>query len=163
MNEIKALTEFDWIMVVLGLVAIMVATKYIIELVGYFKKKFRITTGIESDKESIEYRITKLEESDKSQITKIDEISNNINKLTDMFVDKELNDMRWEIINLADKLSNGKTVGKEAYKHALKTYDEYENLICKLGKSNGETEISIGIIKEEYTKMLKREKVESDE
>ena len=87
-----------------------------------------------------------------------EEISNDIKKLTQMFVDKEINDYRWEIINLADKISSDKTsVSKECLRHAISTYEKYEKIIVENGLVNGEVEISIEIIKEAYQQKLKNE------
>ena len=75
-----------------------------------------------------------------------------------MFVDKEINDYRWEIINLADKISSDKTsVSKECLRHAISTYEKYEKIIVENGLVNGEVEISIEIIKEAYQQKLKNE------
>lgn len=83
------------------------------------------------------------------------EMRNDIKKLTDLFVDKQINDYRWEIINLADKIANGKIVSKECLRHAISTYEKYEKIINEHGLVNGEVEISIEIIKENYQKKLK--------
>lgn len=82
-------------------------------------------------------------------------IKDELQKLTHAFTEKQINDYRWEIINLADKISSGKPVSKECYRHAITTYEKYESIISEHGLSNGEVEISIGIIKENYQKGLK--------
>ena len=43
-----------------------------------------------------------------------------------MLLDKQISDYRWEIINVADKISNSEHVSKECLKHALATYAKYE-------------------------------------
>ena len=78
-----------------------------------------------------------------------------INNLTDMFVDKEIDDYRWEIINFATKVSEGKPCNKDSFKHCLRTYEKYEALLEKYGLENGEVEISMQVINEAYkTKLL---------
>ena len=77
-----------------------------------------------------------------------------IKELSDMFLDKQISDYRWEIINLADKISNGKHVSKECFKHAIATHAKYESIIEKYGLTNGEVEISMEIINEAYKKQL---------
>lgn len=77
-----------------------------------------------------------------------------IENLTELFVDKQISDYRWEIINLADKISNGKIVSKECLKHAIATHAKYEKIIEKYGLVNGEVDISIGIIKSSLQKLL---------
>ena len=77
-----------------------------------------------------------------------------INNLTDMFVDKEIDDYRWEIINFATKVSDGKPCNKDSFKHCLRTYEKYEALLEKYGLENGEVEISMQVINEAYKKKL---------
>lgn len=83
------------------------------------------------------------------------EMKDNIQRLTDMFVDKQINDYRWEIINLADKISSGKTISKECLRHAISTYEKYEKIITEHGLVNGEVEISIKVIRDNYQQKLK--------
>lgn len=83
------------------------------------------------------------------------EMREDIKKLTDLFVEKQINDFRWEIINLADKIAGGKIVSKECLRHAISTYEKYEKIIIENGLVNGEVEISIEIIKENYQQKLK--------
>lgn len=77
-----------------------------------------------------------------------------INNLTDMFVDKEIDDYRWEIINFATKVSEGKPCNKDSFKHCLRTYEKYEALLEKYGLENGEVEISMQVVNEAYKKKL---------
>ena len=77
-----------------------------------------------------------------------------INNLTDMFVDKEVDDYRWEIINFATKVSEGRPCNKDSFKHCLRTYEKYEALLEKYGLENGEVEISMQVVNEAYKKRL---------
>ena len=77
-----------------------------------------------------------------------------INNLTEMFVDKEIDDYRWEIINFATKVSEGRPCNKDSFKHCLRTYEKYEALLEKFGLENGEVEISMQVINEAYKKKL---------
>lgn len=80
-----------------------------------------------------------------------------INNLTDMFVDKEIDDYRWEIINFATKVSEGKPCNKDSFRHCLRTYEKYEALLEKYGLENGEVEISMQVINEAYKKKMLEE------
>lgn len=95
------------------------------------------------------------EESVKQSIKHDKVIRNDLEKLTKMFVDKEINDMRWEIINVADKISNGKNISKECYVHCIHTYENYEKIIEERELTNGEVEISMQIINDSYKQKLK--------
>ena len=77
-----------------------------------------------------------------------------INNLTNMFVDKEIDDYRWEIINFATNVSEGKPCNKDSFKHCLRTYEKYEALLEKYGLEYGEVEISMQVVNEAYKKKL---------
>ena len=81
-------------------------------------------------------------------------IRDDLKKLTDMFIDKEISDYRWEIINFATKVSEGKPCNKESYKHCLRTYEKYEKLLEENGLENGEVELSMEIINKSYKKKM---------
>lgn len=84
-----------------------------------------------------------------------EELRNDIKKLTEMFIDKEINDMRWEINNFATKVSEGKPCNKDSYKHCIHTWEKYEKLLAENGLENGEVEISMNIVRESYQEKLK--------
>lgn len=84
-----------------------------------------------------------------------EEMRNDIKKLTDLFIDKQIDDYRWEIIHLADTISSGKTISKECLRHAVSTYEKYEKIINEHGLVNGEVEISIEVIRDNYQQKLK--------
>ena len=84
-----------------------------------------------------------------------EEMRNDIKKLTNLFIDKQINDYRWEIIHLADTISSGKTISKECLRHAVSTYEKYEKIITEYGLVNGEVEISIEVIRDHYHQKLK--------
>jgi hypothetical protein len=84
-----------------------------------------------------------------------DDRDEKIKELTDLFVDKQISDYRWEIINLADKISSGKIVSKECYRHAISTHEKYEKIIKERNLTNGEVDISMEIIMESYRELLK--------
>ena len=73
-----------------------------------------------------------------------------------MVLDKQISDFRWEIINLADKISDGKHVSKEALRHAISTHTKYEKIIKEYGLTNGEVDISIEIINEEFKNQMSK-------
>ena len=83
MNAIENLTQINYLLVVLGFFAILFAIKEIIEIISYFKKKFRIKTGSEEDKENLEERISTLEEHDKWQYSEISKISGVVEHIKD--------------------------------------------------------------------------------
>lgn len=84
-----------------------------------------------------------------------DEISCDIKKLTQMFVDKEIDDMRWEINNFATKVSEGKPCNKDSFKHCMHVYEKYEKILEENGLENGEIELSMELINDTYKRKLK--------
>lgn len=169
MNEIIELTKIDFAYVFIAVFVILVGVKVIISLFEWFINKLGLETKWMRQKREerdlllqTSKGLIELQEHHKTDIERSDrrdeEISNDIKKLTQMFVDKEITDYRWEIINLADKISSDKTsVSKECLRHAISTYEKYEKIINENGLVNGEVEISIEIIKEAYQQKLKNE------
>lgn len=120
MGDIESLTHINYLTVILGVFTILIGIKYIIELFSYFKKKLGIKFGIETEKDSVENRITKLEEHDKWQYDKITEMSDVLGDIKD-----EVTLMRTQRDN--DKLAEYKDKVGQSYRyyHARK-YSESE-------------------------------------
>ena len=84
-----------------------------------------------------------------------EEISSDIKKLTRMFVDKEIDDMRWEINNFATKVSEGKPCNKDSFQHCIHIYEKYEKILEDNGLENGEVNLSMELISDAYRQKLK--------
>lgn len=107
------------------------------------------------DKEKrLDSRIDTLVEASKQRDISVNEINNALNKLTSMFIDKEISDYRWEIINFATAISEKKPCNKEAFRHCFATYEKYEKILEENGLENGEVTASMEIITETYKKKL---------
>lgn len=169
MNEITELTKIDFAYVFIAVLLILVSIKFAVSLFEWAVNILGLETKwmrqkreehdllMQTSQGLIELQAHHKKDIERSN-RRDEEISNDIKKLTQMFVDKEINDYRWEIINLADKISSDKTsVSKECLRHAISTYEKYEKIIVENGLVNGEVEISIEIIKEAYQQKLKNE------
>ena len=99
-------------------------------------------------------RIDAMSKSDENRDEIIEKIGNNLSRLTDMFIDKEINDYRWTIINFASNVAAGKPCTKDGYIHCFKTYEKYEKVLEENNLENGEVEISMEVINESYKKKL---------
>lgn len=163
MNEIMELTKINFSAVFIAVFAILVGFKSVTSLLEWMIEKLGLETKwMRRRREEHELllntsrNLIALQERHTEDMIKSDahdaEMRDDIKKLTELFVDKQINDYRWEIINLADKIANGKTVSKECLRHAISTYEKYEKIINEHGLVNGEVEISITIIKEGYQK-----------
>ena len=83
------------------------------------------------------------------------ELTSSMDKLTQLFLNKEIKDIRWEILNFCTSLSNGKKYNREAYAHVFSTYERYEQILEENNLENGLIEGSMGFIKERYQEDLK--------
>ena len=155
MNIIEDLTRLNIVSVFVGLFMILFAGKEIIEIFTYFKKKFRIRTGLEQDHETIEQRIATLEKHDNWQYGEITKISKGIDKINTRLVNKEISDIRWEILDFASSLSSGRKFSKEQFDHVISTHQKYEQILAENGMSNGLVTSSMEVILEKYKEYLK--------
>ena len=100
-------------------------------------------------------RIDSMIVSDESRDEAVGKIGTDLKKLTSMFVDKQICDFRWEIINFASNIAAKRPCTKDGYQHCFKTYEAYEKILEENGLENGEVEISMEIINESYKEKLK--------
>ena len=127
MGAIEKLAQIDYLLVILGFFAILFAAKEIIEIFSYFKKKYRIKTGNEEDKETFENRIKTLEKHDNWQYQEILKISNGIDDIKDNLTKREIKDKAKTVATLRGQLYglHEKFVTKEYIdKSGLKTFIE---------------------------------------
>lgn len=82
-------------------------------------------------------------------------LQDKVDKLYKMFVDKQIDDMRWEILNFASSISANRQFSKDQYEHVLDTYEKYKVIIEKHGLTNGRTNASMNVIRERYQYLLK--------
>ena len=114
----------------------------------------KFTTNRQNDRAQSLKIQKELSDSIKAIAERQDDRDKKINDLKDLFVDKQISDYRWEIINLADKISAGKRVSKETLRHAISTHTKYEQIIEEYGLTNGEVDISMEVINEELKRQL---------
>lgn len=109
---------------------------------------------INDRKQSLEIQ-KELKDSMKNLIDSQQDRDKKLENLTRMFIDKEIDDMRWEILNFCSALSNGRTYNREAFDHVLKVYDKYEAILEENNMENGLVAQSVQFVKEAYLKGLK--------
>lgn len=166
MNEIIELTKIDFYYVLISVFAILIGIKVIVSLLEWIIDKLGIETKwmrkrreehsllIQTSQNLIalqKQREKDIERSDKRD----EEIASDIKNLTRMFVDKEIDDMRWEINNFATNVSEGKRCNKDSFKHCIHVYEKYEKILEENGLENGEVEISMELINDAYKQKLK--------
>ncbi|WP_313069764.1 hypothetical protein [Lacrimispora sp.] len=166
MNEIKALSQVDFPLVLSSIFIIFTGFKGILALLEWIADK----TGLEfkwlrkkredhellmkTSSELVELRNQRnidVEESIKHDVG----IRSDLAELKTMFIDREIDTMRWEIINFSTIVSDGKPCNKDSYKHCLRTYEKYEKMLKDNHMTNGEVDLSMEIVNESYKEKLK--------
>ena len=89
MKYIEAVFNQNYISVILAVFLLLFAIKEIIDLISYFKKKGRIKTGFEQDKENVENRLITLEKHDNWQYKEISKMSKGIDDIKCQLTEKE--------------------------------------------------------------------------
>ena len=155
MNAITELTKINRAVFLLTLCTIAFAAKEIIEIISYFKRKLRIKTGYEEDKETSEDRIATLEKHDKWQYNEISKISKGIDEIKDRLLNKEIEDMRKTILDFCAALSSGQKFNKESFDYIIKTDENYDRLLTRYGMENNVINESMKFIREKYQEKLR--------
>ena len=166
MESIKTLTAIDYSSLIIASFSVLIGIKAIVSLFEWFFDKLGIETKwmrkkreehdllMKTSKGLIELQ-KKHEEDIKRSDLHDEEIRQDIKNLTDMFIQKEIFDMRWEINNFANKIADGKRCNKDSYQHCIKTHERYERILRDNKLENGEVEISMELINESYKEKLK--------
>lgn len=83
------------------------------------------------------------------------ELADQLKENTEITLDLYININRNRIIDFASKVINEETlVSREEFNRIFKVYNEYEDVLDKYGKTNGEVDIAYSIIKEAYEKHM---------
>lgn len=116
-------------------------------------------TESEKDRKALHEEMKRYSENrikDREQSMQIQrELTSSMDKLAVMFLDKEIDDMRWEILNFCTSLSNGKKYNRESYAHVFSVYEKYERILEENNMENGLVEDSMAFIRERYQEDLK--------
>lgn len=155
MEAIENLAKIDYVLVIMGIFAILFGIKEIIEIVSYFKNKLRIKTGFDQDRETFENRISTLEKHDNWQYKEITKMSKGIENIESELLDNNLERKRKYILDFCSSLSNGQKQNREAFNNVFKTYKNYEKLLSDHNMENGQAEESIKFISEKYQERLR--------
>lgn len=166
MEEIKELFNIDFSYVFISVFVILIGIKAVVSIFEWIVNKLGLETKyMRTRREEHELlmktseNLVALQEKHKEDVARSDkrdeEISTDIKKLTKMFVDKEIDDMRWEINNFATTVSEGRPCSKDSFTHCIHTYEKYEKILAENGLENGEVEISMELINDAYKEKLK--------
>lgn len=158
MKYIEAVFNQNYVSVILAVFLLLFAIKEIIDLISYFKKKGRIKTGFDQDKENVENRLITLEKHDKWQYKEISKMSKGIENIESELLDNNLERKRRYILDFCSSLSNEQKQNKEAFNNVFKTYKKYEELLSAHNMENGQAEESMKFISEKYQEFLRNGK-----
>ncbi|MDE6253337.1 MAG: hypothetical protein K2M78_12020 [Lachnospiraceae bacterium] len=167
MTEIKNIFQLDYSSIVISIFIILSAIIAAVNIIGRFSEIIgRPVKWIKKKNEDHELLINTskgllaLEEKqleDVKQSIRHDKIiSDKLENLTKMFLDKQIDDMRYEILDFASALSTGRKFSKEQFDHVLNTYRKYENILEQNNLSNGQVTTSMEVINEIYKDELKK-------
>lgn len=166
MDALKELTRINYGTLIISVFTILCAFKFVCELLDWFIKQLGLETKkmrqkreehdllIATSKALNELKDKEAKDTERA-IRHDKAIKDDLAKLTTMFVEKEINDYRWEINNFATKISENKPCNKDCFKHCFKTHESYEKILVEHGLKNGEVENSMKIINEAYQEKMK--------
>lgn len=165
MGTIDLLFEMDiirWVYVTLivlsGITAIAVVIEKFFNFIGkpikWFNKNNKDHELLLATSKILSELQEKQKEDVRQSIRHDEIIKEDLKRLSDMFIDLEIQDIRWNILNFCSDLSNGKEFSSEYYDYVFKLYDKYEQMLKENGLTNGLIEQSISYIREKYHESL---------
>lgn len=158
MEELQNLFNLDFASIIMGLFIIILGIDKIVSLLKRVKSILRIKFGYEEDKESIEDRISILERHDNWQYKEISKISQCVTDIDKRMLDKDIDDMRWELLDFCSTLTGGRKYNREAFDHIFRIYEKYEMILKDNKMTNGFVDESMNYVKEVYHKNLENGK-----
>lgn len=158
MEDLQNLFNLDFASIIMGLFIIILGIDKIVSLLKRVKSILRIKFGYEEDKESIEDRISILERHDNWQYKEISKISQCVTDIDKRMLDKDIDDMRWELLDFCSALTGGRKYNREAFDHIFRIYEKYEMILKDNKMTNGFVDESMNYVKEVYHKNLENGK-----
>lgn len=165
MEEIIGLTQLDLpfllaslFIILTGAKALLSVLEWMVNLLGletkWMRKRREEYNLIMQTSQSLAALQEKHEKDMARSDRRDEEISENIKRLTHLFIDKEIGDMRWEINNFAARISEGSPCNKDSFQHCIHIYEKYEKILEENGLGNGEVELSMELINNTYKQKL---------
>ena len=165
METIKQLTELDYSTLIIGVTVVAGSLKIVCNFFLWFVSYLGLETKKMRQKredhelliataKNLELLQSKQNEDVRQSIVHDKRIKDDIQKLSKMFIDLEIQDIRWNILSFCSDLSNGKQFSSEYYDYVFKLYDKYEKMLKENDLTNGLVEQSISYIQEKYHESL---------
>lgn len=164
-EEIRAVFNIDFSYVLISVFSILITIKAVVSLFEWIVKKLGLETSWMREKRKDHELLTTtsanlaaLQKRHEEDIKRSDandvEIKKDIKELKDLIMHKEIEDIRWYINSFANQVAEGVRCNKDSFKHILRVYAHYEEILKELDLKNGEVEISMSIIKEAYRQKM---------
>lgn len=175
MTQIEQLAQVDiigWcVTALLIMTALAAAFKIIEEFSKVIGKPVKWIKGNNDDHEAITTLQTKLSDhiaeatitvedlrkKDDCFKKEMEKLDNSIDRLTNMFVDKQIADMRFDIVDVASAITLGRKYSVEQLTHVIRIYDDYERILKERKMTNGQVDMSIEVIKGEYRRLTQNQ------
>ena len=166
MELIERITEINfanWIITAFLLLSIFIAGYEIIgkasEIIGkpvkYVRERNKIKELTLQNTEQIKELTQKHEDSVNQSIRHDEIIRKDLAKLTKMFVDKQIDDIRYEILDFASSLSAGRQYSKEQFDHIISIDEKYKKILKENDLENGQVTASMEVITGIYKEKLR--------
>lgn len=180
-ENVEVVRSFDWWTVVIGVLIAIGIVMLCVKIKDFVVSTFGITTKSALAKQAQEERIKDLNNQiidlqkkvqqfkdnrihDRDQSFDIQKqltdsqtlLQNSVENLRKMLVNKEINDMRWEILDFSNAVMNGRVYNKEIYDHIFDTYTEYERVLEENGLENGKVDSSMQFVRNKYLELMEK-------
>ena len=155
MDEWINLTKTNWVLWIAGLFALLNFGKYAWDIIQYWISTFGIETkSMRKKREECELLMNAVEKVNILEC-KNETIRRDIDNLTKMFVEKQIDDMRFEILDFASAISLGRNYSKEQFDHVIVIDKKYQKILEDNGLENGQVTASMEVIMDVYKEKLK--------
>ena len=178
-ENVEVVSSLDWWTVVIGVLIAIGIVMLCVKIKDFVVSTFGITTKSALAKQAQEEHIKELQAQiidlqkdvqqfkdnrthDREQSFDIQKqltdsqtlLQNSVENLRKMLVNKEINDMRWEILDFSNAVMNGRVYNKEIYDHIFDTYTEYERVLEENGLENGKVDSSMQFVRNKYLELM---------
>lgn len=83
-----------------------------------------------------------------------DDIKASLLDLKNMFIDNEIDTIRFEILDFANAVMDHRNYNKEQYDHVFDIYEKYERILAENGLENGRVDMSMQFLKNKYAELM---------
>ena len=180
-DNVEMVSNLDWWTVVIGVLIAIGIVMLCVKVKDFIISTFGITTKTALAKQAQEQHVKDLQGQiyglqkeiqqfkenrihDREQSFDIQKqltssqtlLQESVENLRKMLVNKEINDMRWEILDFSNAVMNGRVYNKEIYDHIFDTYTEYERVLEENGLENGKVDSSMQFVRNKYLELMEK-------